>query len=153
DAKPALEKYLDSRKKIVVPTIDVSDREMKRYGIDPVLTGFVNAILEILRELTDYLPVNLRAIHYRLLNLSFFRNQKHRTRYRNDRDSYQALSRLATKMRLNGQIPWDALTDETRPVTVWQCWEDATEFLAEQSENFLKNFSRDLLQSQYYHFE
>ncbi len=56
-------------------------------------------------------------------------------------------------MRIAGEIPWDAICDETRPVTKWQCWRNAAEFIAEKSESFLRGYARDLLQSQQQHFE
>jgi hypothetical protein len=136
-----------------VPIIDFSAKEMKRYGISEVKRGMMDAILEVLRDLDQYLPVSLRAIHYRLLVKRFFRNSKAKTPYKNDLASYKDLSDLATRMRLADEIPWDSLCDETRPVTKWSCWQNAAEFIAEKSEKFLRGYARDLLQSQQLHFE
>jgi hypothetical protein len=136
-----------------VDTIDISGREMKRYRISEDKRGMLEAILEVLRDLDEYLPVSLRAIHYRLLVKTFFRNSKTRLRYANDLPSYKDLSDLATRMRLGGRIPWDAICDETRPVAVWECWRNATDFIAEQCDEFLRGYARDLMQSQAQHFE
>jgi hypothetical protein len=136
-----------------VPTIDVGDREMVRYGISEVKQGMVNAILEVLRDLKEYLPVSLRAIHYRLLVITFFRNSKERLPYLNDLASYKDLSDVATRLRLTERIPWDSICDETRPVTIWRCWRNAGDFIAGQAERLFRGYARDLLQSQQQHFE
>jgi hypothetical protein len=88
-----------------VATIDVGDRTMKRYGISDEKRGMVEAILEVRNDLDEYLPVSLRAIHYRLLVKSFFRNSKQRLRYLNEPNSYKDLSDVATRLRVAEQIP------------------------------------------------
>jgi len=141
------------RTRATVACIDIGDREMRRYGISEQKTGMVEAILEVLRDLAEYLPVSLRAIHYRLLVKTLFRNSKSRTPYKNDLASYKDLSDLATRLRIAERIPWEHICDETRPVTTWRCWRDASAFIAEKSEQFLRGYARDLLQSQPQHFE
>lgn len=141
------------RTKVRVQTIDIGDTEMTRWGISEAKRGMVDAILTVLRDLEEYLPVSLRAIHYRLLVKAFFRHLKKKTPYRNDLASYKDLSNLATRMRLAGQIPWDSICDETRPVIKWQVWQNAADFVAQQSDRFLRGYARDLLQSQQRHFE
>ena len=136
-----------------IPTIKIGEREMRRCEISEAKTGMLNAILEVLRDLNDYLPVSLRAIHYRLLVKRFFRHALKRTPYQNDLPSYKDLSDVATRMRLTGQIPWDSIRDETRPVTSWRCWRNAADFMTEEAEGLFKGFARDLLQSQQCHFE
>jgi len=128
--------------------IEVSEKEMKRYKISPEKRGMADAVLVILRELEDYLPVSLRAIHYRLLTLDFWRNSKTQLPYKNDIPSYHDLSNLVTRMRKFGEISWDDVEDETRPMTTWNCWKDESDFIKEQCESFLKGYARDLLQSQ-----
>jgi hypothetical protein len=156
DPEEAIAHIVDDRVKrsrARVAAIDISDREMKRYDISAVKRGMVEAVLEVLRELDEYLPVSLRAIHYRLLVKTFFRNTKTGTPYRNDLESYKDLSRLTTRMRINGQIPWESVCDETRPVMTWRCWRNAADFIGKKSEQFLRGYARDLLQSQQQHFE
>jgi hypothetical protein len=113
----------------------------------------VQAVVEVLENLADYLPVSLRAVHYRLLVKTFFRNSKARTPYRNDLASYKDLSDLVTRMRLHRLIGWDCISDETRPVDTWQCWRNAADFIGEKCDDFLTGYARDLLQSQAQHFE
>ena len=136
-----------------IQTIDIGQRPIVRYGISGTKRAMVDAILEVLCDLGEYLPVSLRAIHYRLLVKTFFRNAKQKTTYQNDLASYKDLSDLLTRMRLSGQIRWDAVCDETRPVTIWRCWRNAADFVAEQAAGLFKGYARDLLQSQQQHFE
>ena len=136
-----------------IDTIDIGDAIMKRAQISAEKRGMASAILSILQMLEAYLPVSLRAIHYRLLNQLVWRNSKTQLRYVNDLSSYKDLSDLATRMRLSGEISWDAICDETRPVTTWSCWNNGAEFIGDKCENFLKGYARDLLQSQQMHFE
>jgi hypothetical protein len=137
-----------------VPTIVIGSKEMKRYRISEEKQGMVDAILEVLRDLKEYLPVSLRAIHYRLLVKSFFRNQFSHTPYLNDKASYKDLSQLTTRLRVKGGvIPMESLCDETRPVITWSCWRSGADFIAEKCDRFLRGYARDLLQSQPQHFE
>jgi hypothetical protein len=136
-----------------VLTIDISDKEMHRCKISEEKRAIVDAVLEVLRGLNDYLPVSVRAVHYRLLDRHVYRNTKQKLLHVNDWDSYSRLSDLLTRLRLTGVVPWDSICDETRPVTEWQCWRNAADFLADQAAGFGKGYARDLMQSQVTHFE
>jgi len=149
----AMEEDRAKRTSVRVQTIDIDAKRMKRHGISPEKRGMADSVLSILRALEAYLPVSLRAIHYRLLNEIVFRNTKKVLRYLNDKASYKDLSDLMTRMRLAGEISWDAICDETRPVTTWWCWRNASAFISEKADDFLNGYSRDLLQSQSCHFE
>src|SRR5207237_850878 len=125
-------------------TIEIGADRMRRFGISDEKRGMASAILEVLGALEEYLPVSLRAVHYRLLTKTFWRNSKQRLKYVNDKSSYNDLSDLSTRMRLNGEIPWDSISDETRPVTLWNCWRNAADFIKEKCERFLRGYARDL---------
>jgi hypothetical protein len=156
DPDEAVQQIVDDRVERSRPriaTIDIGDKEMRRFGISEEKRAMANAIKEVLDSLDEYLPVSLRAVHYRLLTIPFWRNSKDKTKYVNDKDCYKDLSNLATRMRLSGEIPWDALSDSTRPVTTWRCWRNAADFMTEQADRFLCGYARDLLQSQQQHFE
>lgn len=125
DPDEAIDQIVDDeakRTRASLELIEIGKKEMKRYGISKDKRGMADAILEVLRDLDDYLPVSLRAIHYRLLNKTFLRNLTEETPYENDLASYKDLSKLATRMRIAGKISWEAICDETRPVTKWACW-------------------------------
>jgi hypothetical protein len=136
-----------------VETIAIGEKAMTRHAISTNKRGMADAILKILKDLAAYLPVSERAIHYRLLELDFFRHAKKKTRYLNDRASSNDLSDMATRMRIAEEIPWDAISDETRPVTTWNCWRNAADFVGAQCDDLLRGYARDLLQSQQQHFE
>ena len=156
DPDEAVQQIVDDRverSRSRIATIDIGDKEIRRFGISEEKRAMADAIKEVLDTLSEYLPVSLRAVHYRLLTLQFWRNTKEKTKYVNDKGSYKDLSNLATRMRLIGEIPWDALSDSTRPVTIWSCWRNAADFTQAQLDRFLRGYARDLLQSQQKHLE
>ena len=156
DPNDAMNEILEDRirrSKVRVPTIDIGDKQIKRFGISEEKRPMAEAILRVLQQLNDYLPVSLRAIHYRLLSPRVYRNSKTLLPYSNDRKSYGDLSDVATRMRLNGEISWDSICDETRPVSLWLRYKNAPEFIDEKALGFLVGYRRDLLQSQAQHFE
>ena len=55
--------------------------------------------------------------------------------------------------RPTGQIPWDAIGDETRSMTLWRTYPEPGQFLKDELEEFAKGYYRDLMQSQPNHIE
>lgn len=109
----------------------------------------VRRIREIVfEELREYWPLSVRGVHYPLLNSRFYRNLRQQIVYRNDRNSYSATSDLLTRMRLNGELPWEAFTDPTRPVKQFQAFQDARQFIRQEAERLFDGYWRDLLQTQ-----
>jgi hypothetical protein len=90
----------------------------------------------------------VRGVHYPLLNYKFYRNTHRRLHYKNDRASYQATSDLLTRLRLSGVIPWEALTDETRPVTTFHAFRNAREFVRQEVRGLFSGYWRNYQQSQ-----
>jgi len=137
-------------------TVAIPDKIKKRSRITKLSRDFADAIIGILTgPLKNVLPVNERAVHYRLLpplNVRTSRSVKGFV-YGNNKESSQALSRMLTRLRLIGEVPWEWIEDETRPVEVWQTYRDAAEFLGEQVNNLYTGFARDLMQSQSAHYE
>jgi len=98
--------------------------------------------------------MSARAYHYRLLNdPPLIHASKPNSRYKNDLSSYRALLDILIRARISGLIPWDAVIDETRPLTEWDVWKEPGSFLANEVDLFAKGYSRDLLQSQINHIE
>ena len=56
-------------------------------------------------------------------------------------------------MRLNGEIPWYAFDDATRPLTTFMPFSNVREFVRNEFENLLDGYWRDLLQTQPNHVE
>jgi hypothetical protein len=100
------------------------------------------------------LPLSDRAIHYALLNDPPLKHaSKPKSVYDNTKQSYNALTELLTRARIAGQIPMNAICDETRPVTVWSVFREPAAYLRKELNQFLKGYWRDLLQSQPNHIE
>ncbi len=110
---------------------------------------FLKAIQAIIDELRDLWPLTVRQIHYVLLNKPpLIHASKFESLYQNDVRSYRAAIDLIGRGRLGGYIPWAAVDDETRPVQIWDVHASTAPFIRNQLDNFLKNYYRDLLQSQ-----
>ncbi len=115
---------------------------------------FLDAVLKVIEGLKDFLPISDRQIHYGLLNAPpLIFTGKPKSRYRNDRASYQALTDILTRARLAGFINWHVIADPTRPVTNWRVYPTTTHFIREQLDGFMKGFYRDYLVSQPNHIE
>jgi len=102
----------------------------------------------IFEDRKAYWPLSVRGIHYPLLNYTFFRNIPRKLPYKNDDESYNATSNLLTRLRLAGEIPWAALTDGTRPVTLFQPFRDVRAFARQEVDRLFVGYWRDLLQTQ-----
>ena len=100
-----------------------------------------------------YWPLSDRWIHYNLLNQQVKRNTKTETIYANNDRSYQDLTGVLTRMRVQGIIPMKSIADATRPCTEWRVYESSQPFIHEQIKSFLNGYCRDLMVSQAYHIE
>jgi hypothetical protein len=114
---------------------------------------FLDAVLKILAK---YPNDNLseRQIHYRLLNDPPLINRNRATStYANNKTSSDALSRLVTIARIRGQIPFNRITDETRPVTQWDVYPNVQAYMRKEFDELLGNYWRSAMQSQPNHIE
>jgi hypothetical protein len=114
------------------------------------------AIQKILENMRKYWPLTARQLHYNLLNDPPLRHaSKPSSRYSNDAGgrSYKDLINLLTRARLDELIPYEAIGDETRPVSLFNTFHDFKQFIRQERENFLWGYWRDLLQSQPNHIE
>jgi hypothetical protein len=126
----------------------------RRAAISDAKRPFLDAILNVLRERVDFWPLSDRSIHYALLNhLPLIHASKPGSRYANDLKSYKACCELLTRARLAGLVPWNAIHDPTRPVTVWNVYREPGTFVRDQIDGFLKGGYRDLILSQPNHIE
>jgi hypothetical protein len=126
----------------------------RRCRITDAKRPMLDAILAILQERQRYWPLSDRQIHYALLNNPPLRHaSKPDSIYRNDLSSYKSLTELLTRARLTGEIPMRAIADETRPVITWDVHRDCRSFIRHELDGFLKNYWRDLMQSQPNHVE
>jgi len=126
----------------------------ERKGISEAKTPMAAAVINCLEELEKYLPVTLRQLHYRLLNEPPLRHaKKPGSTYRNDRQSYQDLSDLVTRLRALGVIKRSAMIDHTRETHRAACGRSAGDYVKKEQEYLLRTYWRDLMQSQPLHIE
>jgi len=120
-----------------------------RAEISDAKKPFLAAVLGVLEQMKDFLPLSVRQIHYRLLNDPPLKHaSKSDSIYRNDLSSYKALDELLTRARLDGSIEMDVIADETRPVVLWRVWDGTQGFIRRELNECFRGYHRNLLQSQ-----
>ncbi len=112
--------------------------------------GLADAIVRVtIARFERYGPTSDRKINYLLLNeTGLVRNDVTQEPFLNNDDCYQDVTDLLTRLRLDGSIPFEAIEDETRPVIIWNTHRSVQSFIKEQTQDFLCNYWRDLMQSQ-----
>jgi ParB-like nuclease domain len=117
-------------------------------------TQFLEAVQRVIQENEEYLPLTDRRVHYLLLNDPPLRHDKKpHSKYANDKASYKALTNLLLRARLIGAVPMLAIEDSTRPIQLGGGFASCEQFVAQETENFLNGYSRDLMQGQPNHIE
>ena len=101
-------------------------------------------ILDVVSELREYWPLTLRQVYYRLVAGSVIEN---------NRGSYQALSKICSEMRIEGVLDWFCIQDKTRRISVKRGFEDGQTFVTASAQNFLRGYTRCLVQGQERHVE
>lgn len=115
---------------------------------------FLTAAQKVVTDNKPYWPMTDRRIHYLLLNSPPLKHDKKpNSRYRNDKNSYKALTNLLIRARLTRQIPFEAIEDSTRPVQLGGGFPTFEEFVGQETNDFLLGYSRDLMQGQRNHVE
>lgn len=159
DADPD-EAYVDllGRREAVEPEVLTAvnmSGVVNRKRISDAKSEMVAAVLKVIEQHRKYLPLNDRKIHYELAQ--HHRPLKHTgkpdSQYQGDAKSYKNLVDLLTRMRSEGIIPHDAISDETRPETVWNVFTSADDFIRQEVDQFGRGYWRDLMQSQESHIE
>jgi hypothetical protein len=156
DPEEAYRSLIEHRKaKAAVPmrSIEIIGKKT-RCEISAAKQPFLEAILRVINGWRDYWPLSDRRIHYGLLNDPPLKHaRKPDSVYRNDKPSYSALTELLTRARLAGIIPMYAISDETRPISIFDVFADPGPFIDREIDDFLKDYFRDLMQSQPNHVE
>lgn len=126
---------------------------LKESRLSDVKMQMVLAVQKVVGRLEPYWPVSVRTIHYELLNDPPMRNTKDGTLYANDVASYKDLADVCKRMRLEGYIRFFAVADMTRKTQAWTANKDVGAFFQKDMGRFLRNYYRDLMQSQPNHIE
>lgn len=128
--------------------------KMRRKKISPASQPFLEAVQGVVEDLQPYWPVSVRQIHYGLLNdPPLTHASKPGSHYTNTPADYKKLVGLVSRARLEATISFDAIEDETRPVTVWDVYASTQPFVQKQVNNLMKGYYRDLQVSQPDHVE
>jgi hypothetical protein len=152
DAYAAVQSYRAARSQIEVESNICTGERRKRAKI--TTEAFFLAVRKLVFAHRDEWPVSNRFIHYLLLNdPPLTHDAKPESHYRNDLASSKKLSNLLTRMRANGDIPIDCICDDERPEQTWPVYREASAFIHQQQEGFLRGYWRDLMQSQPHHIE
>jgi hypothetical protein len=127
----------------------------KRKRISAGKVPMLNAAIAIINANEDFWPLSVRQIHYRLLGSGapLRHASKPDSGYVNNRASYNDLTDLLARGRIEGFIPWAAIDDETRAVMTNNHYRNAGAFVAGELKWFLKGYVRNRQQSQPHHIE
>jgi hypothetical protein len=112
-----------------------------------------DACVQVVADAVKYWPLSDRQIHYLLLNDPPILHVSKKGRYSNDKKSYRTLTNILTRLRLKGEIPFEAIEDVTRPVSKWNTYQHPGAYLKNSLNTFLTDYWRDLQQSQPNHIE
>jgi len=118
-------------------------------NISSIKDDLIEAIIDIIIEYQEYLPLTVRAIHYILLDKNVLTNNKKKDSiYKNDRSSYSGLSNLLTKLRINKTIKYEWIRDDGRTLYKNRGFDSAERYINYEVENMFSNYYRDLQQTQ-----
>ena len=116
--------------------------------------AFLQAAQQAIQSEKQFWPLTVRRIHYLLLNDPPLRHDKKPgSTYQNDLASYKALTNLLLRARLTGDIPHQAIEDESRPIRVVSTYQNSADYIKEATEDYLRHYARDLLRGQTNHIE
>jgi len=76
-------------------------------------------------------PMTIRQLFYRLVSAGLIPN---------DRKNYQLVSRIMTKARDDNRIPFEYITDRSRPEYRPNVWDDAAGYFATVKSSYRKNY-------------
>lgn len=132
-------------------------------NVDPIgerQQEFLEAAIKVVYELQEFWPLQVRQIHYRLLNDPPLTQTAKRSskppghwRYANTDNCYTRLTKMLVPARYYGHIPWEAIDDPTRPFEKNEGWFSLSEYIDREMSNFLCNYHRDRQRDQPRHIE
>lgn len=136
-----------------VPVLTIQGQK-QRHGISEDKSEHVRFIQQVVfTDRKKYWPLSVRGVHYALLNYTFFRNTSLALPYENNPESYTRTADLITRLRLNGELPWEAFDDPTRPLTTFRPFSNVRQFVRHEVNSLFNGYWRNLLQSQPNHIE
>lgn len=152
EAYQALLDHREAESVIDTTTIQLGSKTT-RPRISSQKRGMADAVLKVVNANRKFWPLSVRQVHYRLLNEKFYRNAKLQTPYVNDDKCYSDASDMTTRLRLNGELPMEAISDDTRQCHTWDVFPSPGQFIKREVDGLLKGYRRNLQQSQPNHIE
>lgn len=126
----------------------------RRAAISRAKIPMLKAICSAIDSRRDFWPMSKRQVHYVLLNDPPLRHaSKPDSRYANTAKCYKDMIDLTTRAVFEGILPGSAFNDITRPVSVWDVFHDAQDFIRNEFDNLFQGYYRDLMRSQPNHIE
>lgn len=101
----------------------------------------VRQVVEIVEELSNYLPLTLRQIHYQLV-------ARNVPGYENTQNKYKQLSGWLYDARVDGLISWDVMVDRGRGFSDLSGFYSSKGYLTAYLKHIRGNYRRNLLQGQ-----
>jgi hypothetical protein len=135
------------------------DGEKFAEEVGPRRQEFLAAAQKVIDQLSEYWPLSVRQVHYKLLNkpplTQTTRTKSNRWRYKNNLACYNKLSGLLVSARYHGDIPWEAIDDSTRESQTYPDSMDVGEFVEDEVSGFLheQGFKRNRQEGQPNHVE
>ncbi|QDU46840.1 ParB-like nuclease domain protein [Symmachiella dynata] len=127
----------------------VALRKRKRRSAIRDKMALREAIIKVVQDEQRNWPLSDRSVFYRLLNIpGLVRNDRTRVPFTNTPAAYDDVTNMLTRLRLDGSVQFEAISDETRPVMMWDTHRAAGDFVRRECDQFLTGYWRDLLQSQ-----
>ena len=115
---------------------------------------FLRKAQQIIQENREYWPLTVRRVHYLMLNDPPLKHDKKLgSVYANDKASYKSLTNLLIRARLSDEVPMQSIEDSTRPIKSGYGFSTMEQFVAQETENFLTGYCRNLMQGQPHHVE
>ncbi len=115
--------------------------------------AFADAVIDIVRSYSARgIRPTVRQVHYALLNDPPITDTQSGRRYANNEASYNALTSLAARLRVAGELPFNAFTDATRPLRNPRTYRDAAEYVSETLRLFGGDYRRNYMKSQDVYF-
>ena len=110
---------------------------------------FADAVIKVVNaELVQGRTPTLRQVHYLLLNDPPVRNTRTGNRYKNDLENYKALSELAGRLRVFGELPFDSIIDSGRTLFMPPTYVCAGEYAEKWLRWFGGDYRRNVMRSQ-----
>ena len=114
-------------------------------------------IINAMNDIRAFWPLGERQIYYRLISSAAI-YQAHWHTHGNPKnprisDVCGAIGTLLKWLRINGDVPWEAIQDNIRTLTTKAGYSSAKQFIQQQINQMFRYYSRCVAQDQQYHIE